>query len=55
MKKGYWTGQVFEIKDEERWNNYLTKYTEIEEKHKKEKTGNYLPVFLGQHKGKIQG
>ena len=55
MKKGYWTGQVFEIKDEERWNNYLTKYTEIEEKNKKEKTGNYLPVFLGQHKGKIQG
>ena len=55
MKRGYWTGQVFEIKNEELWNNYLTKYTEIEEKHKKEKTGNYLPVLLGQPKGKIQG
>ena len=29
MKKGYWTGQVFEIKDQEKWNNYLTKYNQI--------------------------
>ena len=32
MKKGYWTGHVFEVKNEERWNNYLTKYFKIEEK-----------------------
>ena len=34
MKKGYWIGNVIEIKNEERWNNYLTKYFQIEEKHK---------------------
>ena len=55
MKKGYWTGHVFEIKNEERWNNYLTKYFKIEENHKNDQTGNYLPVFVGQPKGKIQG
>ena len=47
MKKGYWIGNVIEIKNEERWNNYLTKYFQIEEKHKNEQTGNYLPVFVG--------
>tara|TARA_B100000886_G_scaffold333476_1_gene287573 strand:+ start:743 stop:916 length:174 start_codon:yes stop_codon:yes gene_type:complete len=30
MSKGYWNGQVFEIKNEEKWNNYLAKYFEIE-------------------------
>ena len=37
MKKGYWIGNVIEIKNEERWNNYLTKYFQIEEKHKMNK------------------
>jgi len=55
MKKGYWTGHVFEVKDENKWNNYLTKYFQIEEKHQKEKTGNYVPVLVGQPKAKIQG
>lgn len=55
MKKGYWTGHVFEVKNEERWNNYLTKYFQIEEKHKNDQTGNYLPVLVGQPKEKIQG
>ena len=55
MKKGYWIGNVIEIKNEERWNNYLTKYFQIEEKHKNEQTGNYLPILTGQPKGKIQG
>jgi len=55
MKKGYWSGHVFEIKNEKRWNNYLAKYTQIEEKHKNEKTGNYVPVLLGLPKEKIQG
>jgi len=55
MKKGYWTGHVFEIKDEKKWNNYLTKYFQIEEKHQKEKTGNYIPVLVGQPEAKIQG
>lgn len=55
MKKGYWSGHVFEIKNEKRWNNYLAKYTQIEEKHKNEKTGNYVSVLLGQPKEKIQG
>ena len=32
MKKGYWIEQVFEIKNEEKWNNYLAKYMQIEEK-----------------------
>ena len=51
MKKGYWIGNVIEIKNEERWNNYLTKYFQIEEKHKNEQTKNYLPVLTGQPKG----
>ena len=55
MKKGYWSGHVFEIKNEKRWNNYLAKYTQIEEKHKNEKTGNCVPVLLGLPKEKIQG
>lgn len=55
MKKGYWTGQVLEIKDEEKWSNYLTKYTQIEKKHLENKTGNFLPVALGKPKVKIQG
>ena len=55
MKKGYWIGNVIEIKNEERCNNYLTKYFQIEEKHKNEQTGNYLPVLTGQPKDKIQG
>ena len=33
MSKGYWNGQVFEIKNEEKWNNYLVKYFEIEKNH----------------------
>ena len=55
MKKGYWTGQVFEIKDEKKWSNYLTKYTQIEKNHLENKTGNFLPVAVGQPKAKIQG
>ena len=55
MKKGYWTGQVFEIKDEEKWINYLTKYTQIVKNHLENKTGNFLPVAAGQPKAKIQG
>ena len=55
MKKGYWTGQVFEIKNEEKWSNYLTKYTQIVKKHIENKTGNFLPVASGQPKAKIQG
>ena len=55
MKKGYWTGQVFEIKDEKKWSNYLTKYTQIEKNHLENKTGNFLPVAAGQPKAKIQG
>ena len=55
MKKGYWTGHVFEIKNEEKWNNYLTKYTQIVKKHLENKTGNFLPVASGQPKAKIQG
>ena len=55
MKKGYWTGQVFVVKDEEKWNNYLTKYTQIEKNHLENKTGNFLSVAVGQPKVKIQG
>ena len=55
MKKGYWTGQVFEIKDEKKWSNYLTKYTQIEKNHLENKTGNFLPIAVGQPKAKIQG
>ena len=55
MKKGYWTGQVLEIKDEKKRSNYLTKYTKIEKNHLDSKTGNFLPVATGQPKAKIHG
>jgi len=55
MSKGYWNGQVFEIKNEEKWNNYLVKYFEIEKNHLENKTGNFIPIFAGQPKEKIQG
>ena len=38
MKKGYWSGQVLEIKSPEKWNKYLEKYTAIAEKEIKNKT-----------------
>ena len=55
MSKGYWNGQVFEIKNEEKWNNYLAKYFEIEKNHLENNTGNFIPIFAGQPKEKIQG
>ena len=45
MKKGYWTGHVFEIKDEEKWGNYLAKYTQIEKNHIKIKQGIIYQYF----------
>ena len=37
MKKGYWVGQVKEIKNEEKWGQYLEKFMNIvaEEAEKK--------------------
>ena len=29
MKKGYWVGQVKEIKNEEKWGQYLEKFINI--------------------------
>ena len=29
MKKGYWTGQVKEIKNEEQWTKYVNKFLAI--------------------------
>lgn len=55
MSKGYWNGHVFEIKNEEKWNNYLSKFTEIAKKHIENNTGNFIPIFAGQPKEKIQG
>lgn len=55
MSKGYWNGQVFEIKNEEKWNNYLAKYFEIEKNHLDNNNGNFVPIFAGQPKEKIQG
>ena len=55
MNKGYWNGQVFEIRNEEKWNNYLAKYFEIEKNHLENNTGNFVPIFAGQPKEKIQG
>ena len=55
MKKGYWSGQVFEVKNPEKWNKYLEKYTAIAEKAAKEKTGNYKPVGMGVPAEMIQG
>ena len=55
MKKGYWSGQVFEVKNPEKWNRYLEKYTAIAEKAAKNNTGNYKAVGMGVPAKMIQG
>ncbi len=55
MKKGYWSGQVLEIKNPEKWNKYLEKYTAIAEKEIKNNTGNFKPVGMGEPTKMIQG
>ena len=36
MIKGYWNGQVLEIRNEEKWNNHL-----------ENNSGNFIPIFAG--------
>ena len=53
MKKGYWSGQVIEIKNEEKWNRYLEKCAPIYEEG--QKTGNFKLIGGGPPAEKVQG
>ena len=53
MKKGYWSGQVIEIKNEEKWNRYLEKCAPIYEEG--QKTGNFKMIGGGPPAEKVQG
>ena len=41
MEKGYWINHVFEIKNPEKWDNYLKKWGVIVEEEAKKNSGNY--------------
>jgi len=55
MKKGYWSGQVMEVKNTEKWNKYLEKYTAIAQNEAQNNTGNYKPIGMGVPAKIIQG
>ena len=42
MKKGYWVGQVKEIKNEEKWGQYLEKFMNIVAEEAVKKSGNFV-------------
>ena len=48
MKKGYWTGQVKDIKNEEQWNKYLKKFMAIVVHEAENNTGNFKFIAGGQ-------
>ncbi|SUZ90261.1 uncharacterized protein METZ01_LOCUS43115 [marine metagenome] len=55
MKKGYWSGQVIEVKNLQKWQNYLNKYTVIAKKAAENNTGNYKAIGMGEPTEMIQG
>ena len=48
MKKGYWTGQVKDIKNEGQWNKYLEKFMAIVFHEAENNTGNFKFIAGGQ-------
>jgi len=48
MEKGYWINHVFEIKNPEKWDNYLKKWGVIVEEEAKKNSGNYKILGGGQ-------
>ena len=54
MKKGYWVGQVKEIKNQEKWSQYLEKFMNIVAEEAEKKSGNFVPTASSEPKFYIQ-
>ena len=54
MAKGYWAGQVLEIRDQERFDRYVAKAMEIFAEEAEKGSGNFVPIAVGEPKGDIQ-
>ena len=54
MAKGYWAGQVLEIRDQERFDRYVAKAMEIFAEEAEKGSGNFVPIAVGEPKGVIQ-
>ena len=54
MKKGYWVGQVKEIKNSEIWDQYLEKFMNIVAEEAEKKSGNFVPTASSEPKFYIQ-
>ena len=48
MKKGYWSGQVKEIKNEEQWTKYVDKFLAIVAEETEKNSGNFKFIGGGQ-------
>ena len=48
MKKGYWSGQVKEIKNEEQWTKYVNKFLAIVAEETEKNSGNFKFMGGGQ-------
>ena len=54
MTKGYWAGQVFEIRNQERFDRYVEKAMAIFAEEAAKGTGNFVPLAVGEPEGIIQ-
>ena len=54
MKKGYWVGQVKEIKNEEKWGQYLEKFMNIVTEEAEKKSGNFVFTAGSEPKHYVQ-
>ena len=54
MAKGYWAGQVLEIRDQERFDRYVAKAMAIFAEEAEKGSGNFVPIAVGEPKGVIQ-
>ena len=48
MAKGYWAGQVFEIRNQERFDRYVEKAMAIFAEEAAKGTGNFVPLAVGE-------
>ena len=48
MKKGYWSGQVKEIKNEKQWTKYVNKFLAIVAEEAEKNSGNFKFMGGGQ-------
>ena len=54
MTKGYWAGQVFEIRNQERFDRYAEKAMAIFAEEAAKGTGNFVPLAVGEPERIIQ-